>query len=185
MKTNLLNDYYLDIEEKIPNEYIDFCKEISLKYSKSTVILSEELTSFRNFFFKNAPEDFSEHPIFKYLADLLKYTNKHGNYKHVFERSHVTKITGSLIPHADFRTCVLTIPVSDVIYPIHWYDDEVSKNMVETYEYKEMALINTHAAHGCPENDRERLLFQIGGFGKDEPFSVVRDAIIKRLKEKN
>ena len=32
MKTNLLNDYYLDIEEKIPNEYIDFCKkELSSK----------------------------------------------------------------------------------------------------------------------------------------------------------
>lgn len=183
MIDNTESNFWFEINEFIGEDDVDFCKFISTKFSNSTVVLSDKLPVFQNFFFKDAEDDYSEHHVFKRIADLLKYTKKHWDYKYVFGRSHVSKITGSLAPHVDFRSCVISIPVNKIEYPLHWYDDEHTKNLIATYHYNQAVLINTHTAHGCPENNKDRILFQIGGFGTDEPFSVVKDAIIKRMLE--
>lgn len=187
------NNYWYEIDFRLPAEHVEFCKNICMEFVSATkedyvstvtgARKSYGLESYQSFFFKEATVDYSEHPMFKELASLFKYTKKHWNYKYVFERSHVSKIIGSLKPHVDFRSCVFSLPVHNVLYPIHWYDNEQDQNMLATYNYNGMVLINTSEVHGCPENDVDRIIFQIGGFGADEPFANVRDAIATRLAE--
>jgi len=78
----------------------------------------------------------------------------------VYKKSQIVKITGSLVPHVDTRSCVFTIPLNDVVAPITWYNQDNS--VLYRYYYKNPVLINTHVKHGCVENNMDRYLFQVG-----------------------
>lgn len=136
----------------------------------------KKISAYESFFLKNADADYSENLLFKKVANFLKNTIKHYDYKYVYSYSQVARVNGTLPKHVDFRSCVLTIPLENVIDPCHWYDS--SGNEIAKYYYQGPSLLNTHVPHGCPENTGKRVFFHIGGFGVDESFPILIKKIL-------
>ena len=123
------------------------------------------------FMIHESSTNYSNNPIFKKIAYLFRNTKKHHDYMHVYKKSQILKATGSINPHVDVRSCVFTIPLSNVTHPCHFYDD--SGNEVASYYYTDACMLNGWAKHGVPENTLERYFFQVGGFGESEQIEKV------------
>jgi len=109
-------------------------------------------------FFRDWNVNYMKKPLFKKLEILLKDIQD----LDVARKAQIIKVTGSLVPHVDPRSCVLSIPIHKTSVPITWYNDDGS--VLHKYHYTKFqpVLINTHVSHGCPENNKDRYLFQIG-----------------------
>lgn len=116
---------------------------------------------YKNYFFRDCPQTFVEHPLFKKISTLLSKTPHHHDYKYIYSRAHLAIVTGSLPYHRDLRNCVLSIPLCKIETPLYWCNADYS--LIEEYSYTgQPVLIDTATLHGSPENVTPRYFFQVG-----------------------
>jgi len=131
------------------------------------------LTVINIFYIKNSNNNYVLNSLFEKILKIFNNNSPYKNLSYLYNNCLISKIPGSLIPHKDFRSCAISIPLVPVT-PISWYssdlsqqflDDPATYKLVCSYDYKHaVSLINTSIYHGAPENKNERLFFQIGGF---------------------
>lgn len=130
---------------------------------------------YKRYRISESSDDYSDHPIFKKIANLFRNTNKHHDYKHVYDNSQIAELSGAIIPHKDYRSCVLSIPLLNVNDPCHFYDE--NDNKIASYNYSSVCIINGWIKHGVPENKDRRCFFHVGGFGEDEQIDTLIEKI--------
>jgi hypothetical protein len=115
---------------------------------------------YRNFFLRDSENNYSNNPLFQKIAEFCKNTPNHHDVRYVYNRAHLAYIPGTLPYHIDIRKCVLSLIIDPVVHPIQWATEE--NEILCEHHYENPVLVNTKIRHGCPANDRDRFLFQIG-----------------------
>lgn len=160
----MINNFYkecnLYLDEKdysLLNELLQMSKEKNnyLDAYQNKIPEREDEVFFQSFV-RDFEKDYSQTGLFKKIKKMFIDIDGFDYY----EKAQIVKITGSLIPHVDARSCVLTIPLENTVDPISWYNEK--NEVIYTYYYKFPVLINTHIKHGCIENTNDRYLFQVG-----------------------
>jgi len=104
-------------------------------------------------------EDFT-HPFYDKITAL--YPSWQGESK-----PQISRVSGELKVHTDFREYVLSIPLVDLKKPItFWSSRDDDKEIVYQYNYVKYqpVIINAHQLHSVIDNDEERLFFQMKWF---------------------
>ena len=146
---------------------------------------SENLTmqsGYSHHHLNKSPEiDYLNIPLFSKLANLFSNT-VNGTLDGVFKNAQLARVTGELNIHVDYRACILTIPLVDLVKPItFWSSRNEDKEIWHQYHYTKYqpVLVNTHVEHNVIDNDEDRIFFQLGGF-KDtngEDFNTIKSLI--------
>lgn len=177
-----MNRLYKEVDLGLDQNDIKFLEYIRDTYrNKSKPFQGKNLdgslrpvfNNYKNFYLKDSPTDYSDHPIFVKISKLCNRLPNHSRVEYVYSRSHLAYVPGKLPYHIDARECVLTIPIGKIEYPISWVDDS-EESIIGSYQYVSPVLVNTKIKHGCLNNDRDRFMFQVG-FG--EPFMHVASLI--------
>lgn len=173
---------------KLDQSDYDFLNLLKEKYSNHTEQLfyskKDKITgniikfqsAYSSYWIKDSDQNYSSNMLFKKISNVFKNTHKHHDNSYVYNYSQIVKILGSLAPHTDFRSCVLTIPLGGQKDPCHWYDE--NGNELAIYYHGGPAILKVDILHGVPENSGERVFFQVGGFNETENF----DILIKKIK---
>ncbi len=104
-------------------------------------------------------EDFT-HPFYDKITAL--YPSWRGESK-----PQISRVSGELKVHTDFREYALSIPLVDLKKPItFWSSRDDDKEIVYQYNYVKYqpVIINTQQLHSVIDNDEERLFFQMKWF---------------------
>jgi len=132
--------------------------------------------------------DYNNIPFFTKLANLFPGTcngtldGSAGTLDGVFNNLQLVRVTGELKIHVDYRACVLTIPLVDLVKPItFWSSRDDDKEIWHQYHYTKYrpVLENSHVEHNVIDNDEDRIFLQLGGF-KDtngEDFNSIKSLI--------
>lgn len=174
MKKTLYNtiDINLTIEDrKLLNQLLEIAKQKNDYTDSNQSYNNNSDEVFFQTFIKHFEKDYKSTPLFKKLELLFSNILDFDYYK----KAQIVKITGSLIPHVDKRSCVFTIPLKNTVHPITWYNED--NTVLYQYYYSSPVLINTHVKHGCIENTSERYLFQIGIDEKYGDFDKINSLI--------
>jgi len=174
MKQLLYNTIDIDIsndDRKLLFQLLNIAKQKNnyTDSNQSYNINSDEV--FFQTFIKNFDTDYKHTPFFKKLELLFSNIPNFDYYK----KTQIVKITGSLVPHIDARSCVFTIPLENTVHPITWYNDD--DTVMYQHYYSTPVLINTHIRHGCLENTNDRYLFQVGIDNQFGDFSKINTLI--------
>jgi hypothetical protein len=172
-----MNIYYRGLDLELDTGDWRFLNYLYYTYTSKTKPYTTPRGTFdqyRDFFLRDSSNDYREQPIFTKIAQLFG-SGLHCSVDHVYKYSQVSVVGGTLVPHIDTRTCVVSIPMlplSSVIWyknltesseKILWNPQEYME--IETYDYRYTAsLVNTSIYHGVPNNDKARIFFQVGGF---------------------
>lgn len=171
MKNTLYNDISLTIDDNDATVLADLLIKAKQSdkfvdtYFNTAPARSDEV--FFQSFVRDFDVDYRETQLFKKLQVLFSPIADFDFYL----KAQIVKITGSLIPHIDPRSCVLTIPLENTICPITWFNDDDTP--LHQYYYSTPVLINTHVRHGCLENTQDRYLFQVGIDSKYGDFNQI------------
>ena len=173
-----MNNFYQGIALDLSLEDRRFLTYLAITYLTRTEDISSNNNTFdqyRHFFLKNSKNSYIDRPIFQKIADLFQKDSKYNQLEHIYKYSQVSCVPNKLIPHVDFRKCVISIPLVP-LGPVSWFESDSSERFltdpttykpIMTYDYRhETSLINTHIFHGSPDNDQIRIFFQIGGFAQ-------------------
>jgi len=173
-----MNNFYQGISLDLSHEDRRFLTYLAINYVTKTSDISSNNDTFdqyKHFFLKNSKNSYIANPIFQKISNLFREDSRYHDLAHIYNYSQVSCVPNKLIPHVDFRKCVISIPLVP-LGPVSWFEsdsderfltDRESYKPIMSYDYRyETSLINTHIFHGAPDNDQVRIFFQVGGFSQ-------------------
>ena len=137
--------------------YLNNCRDTSKDLATNSTVEGYEMKSgYKQHFLE---EDFT-HPFYNKITAL--YPNWRGKSK-----PQISRVSGELKVHSDFREYALSIPLVDLKNPItFWSSRDDDKEIVYQYNYVKYqpVIINAQQLHSVIDNDEDRIFFQMKWF---------------------
>lgn len=126
-------------------------------------------SGYTQWYVKDATAEEKSHPVFLKFVELFKYTS-HNTLEKIINSCKIARIPGPLNIHVDYRAAILSIPLVDLVKPItFWSSRNDDKTILNQYYYTKYKPVikNVHVEHNVIDNNEDRIIFQVGSFGKE------------------
>lgn len=138
-------------------------------------------SGYTQWYMKDATTEEKTNPIFFKFLKLFENTT-HNTLEKIINSCKLARIPGPLNIHVDYRAAILSIPLVDLKKPITFWssrnDDKIILNQYYYTKYKPV-IKNVHVEHNVIDNNEDRIIFQVGSFGKENNEDFIN--LIKKL----